>query len=31
MWALEAYLDKPFTPESLREAVALLLVGRLKF
>ncbi len=30
MWALEAYLDKPFTPESLREAVALLLVGRLK-
>jgi two-component system cell cycle sensor histidine kinase/response regulator CckA len=31
MWALEAYLDKPFTPESLREAVALLLVGRLQF
>jgi two-component system cell cycle sensor histidine kinase/response regulator CckA len=31
MWALEAYLDKPFTPESLREAVAMLIVGRLKF
>ena len=31
MWALEAYLDKPFTPESLREAVAMLMVGRLQF
>jgi two-component system, cell cycle sensor histidine kinase and response regulator CckA len=31
MWALEAYLDKPFTPESLREAVAMLIVGRLHF
>src|SRR6266851_2337718 len=31
MWALEAYLDKPFTPESLREAVAMLVVGRLQF
>jgi hypothetical protein len=31
MWALEAYLDKPFTPEALCEAVAMLLVGRLKF
>ena len=31
MWALEAYLDKPFTPESLREAVSMLVVGRLQF
>lgn len=31
MWDLEAYLDKPFTAEGLRQAVALLLVGRLKF
>jgi CheY-like chemotaxis protein len=31
MWALEAYLDKPFTPEGLCEAVAMLMVGRLKF
>jgi two-component system, cell cycle sensor histidine kinase and response regulator CckA len=31
MWALEAYLDKPFTLDSLREAVAMLLVGRLQF
>ena len=28
LWADEAYLDKPFTREGLREAVALLLVGR---
>ncbi len=28
LWADEAYLDKPFTRESLREAVALLLFGR---
>jgi two-component system cell cycle sensor histidine kinase/response regulator CckA len=27
-WAKEAYLDKPFTREGLREAVALLLFGR---
>jgi CheY-like chemotaxis protein len=31
MWDLEAYLDKPFSAQSLREAVALLMVGRLKF
>jgi two-component system cell cycle sensor histidine kinase/response regulator CckA len=31
MWDLEAYLDKPFTAQSLREAVALLMTGRLKF
>lgn len=31
MWDLEAYLDKPFSVQSLREAVDLLLVGRLKF
>jgi len=28
LWAEEAYLDKPFTREGLREAVALLLYGR---
>jgi two-component system cell cycle sensor histidine kinase/response regulator CckA len=28
LWADEAYLDKPFTREGLREAVALLLFGR---
>ena len=28
LWAGEAYLDKPFTREGLREAIALLLVGR---
>ena len=28
LWAGEAYLDKPFTREGLREAVALLLFGR---
>ena len=28
LWAAEAYLDKPFTREALREAVALLLFGR---
>jgi len=28
LWAAEAYLDKPFTREGLREAVALLLFGR---
>src|SRR3990172_7151011 len=27
LWADEAYLDKPFTKQSLREAVALLLFG----
>lgn len=31
MWDLEAYLDKPFSAKSLREAVALLMVGRLTF
>jgi CheY-like chemotaxis protein len=31
MWDLEAYLDKPFSAESLRQAVALLMVGRLRF
>src|SRR5262245_25617097 len=31
MWDLEAYLDKPFSPEGLRQAVALLMVGRLRF
>ena len=31
MWDLEAYLDKPFSVQSLREAVDLLMVGRLKF
>lgn len=31
LWDLEAFLDKPYTPESLRQAVALLMVGRLKF
>src|SRR5438045_3209305 len=29
LWADEAYLDKPFTKQGLREAVALLLFGRL--
>lgn len=28
LWAAEAYLDKPFTREGLREAVAQLLYGR---
>jgi two-component system KDP operon response regulator KdpE len=28
LWADEVYLDKPFTREGLREAVALLLFGR---
>lgn len=28
LWADEAYLDKPFTKEGLREAIALLLFGR---
>lgn len=28
IWAEEAYLDKPFTREGLREAIALLLFGR---
>ena len=28
LWAEDAYLDKPFTREGLREAVALLLFGR---
>jgi len=28
LWAKEAYLDKPFTRQALREAVALLLFGR---
>jgi two-component system cell cycle sensor histidine kinase/response regulator CckA len=28
LWDEEAYLDKPFTPEGLREAVAMLLFGR---
>src|ERR1700736_6317360 len=31
LWHLEAYLDKPFTPDGLREAVAMLMVGRLQF
>ena len=31
LWADEAYLDKPFTREGLREAVALLLFGRTTF
>ncbi len=31
LWDLEAYLDKPFNVESLRQAVALLMVGRLSF
>jgi two-component system cell cycle sensor histidine kinase/response regulator CckA len=31
MWEFEAYLDKPFTMQSLNEAVALLVVGRLTF
>ena len=28
LWAAEAYLDKPFSRDGLREAVALLLFGR---
>jgi CheY-like chemotaxis protein len=28
LWAEEAYLDKPFSREGLREAIALLLFGR---
>ena len=31
MWDLEAYLDKPFSAQSLNQAVALLVVGRLSF
>lgn len=31
LWAEEAYLDKPFSREALREAVALLLFGRTTF
>ena len=31
LWPEEAYLDKPFTREGLREAVALLLYGRRRF
>jgi two-component system cell cycle sensor histidine kinase/response regulator CckA len=31
LWPEEAYLDKPFTREGLREAVALLLFGRRRF
>ena len=31
MWDSEAFLEKPFSVNSLRQAVALLLVGRLKF
>src|SRR5262245_30149491 len=31
MWALEAYLDKPFTQKSLNEAIALLMTGKLKY
>jgi len=30
MWDLEAYLDKPFTAQGLNQAIALLVVGRLK-
>jgi CheY-like chemotaxis protein len=30
LWAGEAYLDKPFSPEGLLEAVALILYGRLR-
>jgi two-component system, cell cycle sensor histidine kinase and response regulator CckA len=29
MWNAEAFLDKPFTADGLRQAVALLVVGRL--
>lgn len=29
MWDLEAYLEKPFSSQSLRQAVAMLLFGRL--
>lgn len=29
MWSSEAYLDKPFSVEGLRQAVALLVVGKL--
>lgn len=28
MWHLEAYLDKPFTPDGLRQAIAQLVYGR---
>jgi two-component system cell cycle sensor histidine kinase/response regulator CckA len=28
MWDLEAYLDKPFTPDGLRQAIAQLMFGR---
>ncbi len=31
MWDLEAYLEKPFSAESLRQAVALLVFERLEF
>jgi two-component system cell cycle sensor histidine kinase/response regulator CckA len=31
MWNSEAFLDKPFSAEGLRQAVALLMVGRLTF
>lgn len=31
LWADEAYLEKPFTRQGLREAVALLLFGRTTF
>lgn len=31
MWDREAFLEKPFTPDGLRQAVALLVVGRLTF
>ncbi len=30
LWQDEAYLDKPFTPKGLLEAVSLLLVGRIE-
>ena len=29
LWELEAYLDKPFSVQSLREAVNLLMIGKL--
>lgn len=31
MWEREAYLDKPFNVQSLRQAVDLLMVGRITF
>ena len=31
MWDREAFLEKPFSPDGLRQAVALLIVGRLTF